>query len=330
MSAWGNQDFKASPGTVDISGLTVSNTAGVPTFFANNFSVGDVISFGTDGGKGSAVIKSIAGEGTLTIVSNTELTVGTATALVYAVSEKPIAVVDSDTNTNANNVYGVSQAEMLGAGGAGVGTITVTAAGSGFTARPTVTFVSAAGIGAQANTTAKVVSIAVANGGAGFTNGAVIQIGGGTGTTANATVVTNNNSTAVNSLVIINAGSYTVLPTLTNNIPSNFIGSGLRTNLSIGLNTVTVNASGSGYRSTDTVTIGGAGGTGATATINFTGALAQGGDAPRLAHAGWVKIGQSYTDANGNTRQKSEVLVAMSTITGDNNDDDAGDVQLPE
>jgi len=238
-------------------------------------------------------------------------------------------VVDTDTNTNANNVYGVSQAEMLAAGGGGVGTITVLTAGTGFTARPTVTFVSSTGTGAQANTTAKLVSIAVANAGAGFSNGAVIQIGGGTGTSANA-VVTTTSQGAVASLVIVNAGSYTVLPTLTNNIPSNFIGSGLRTNLAIGLNTVTVNASGSGYRSTDTVVIGGAGGSGATARINFTGALAQGGDAPRLSHAGWVKITPSYTDANGNVRQKSEVLVAMSTITGDNTDDNTGDVSLPQ
>lgn len=43
-------------------------------------------------------------------------------------------------------------------------------------------------------------------------------------------------------------------------------------------------------------------------------------------HAGWVKIGDRYTDANGNIRQKSEVLVAMSTITGDADDD----VQLPD
>lgn len=325
MSAWGNQDFKASPGTVTLSGTTLTGTN---TFFANNFSVGDVISFGSDGGKGSAVIKSIANATSLVIVSTTEVP-GAVSGATYAVSEKPIAVVDTDTNTNANNVYGVSQAEMLAAGGGGVGTITVLTAGTGFTARPTVTFVSSTGTGAQANTTAKLVSIAVANAGAGFSNGAVIQIGGGTGTSANA-VVTTTSQGAVASLVIVNAGSYTVLPTLTNNIPSNFIGSGLRTNLAIGLNTVTVNASGSGYRSTDTVVIGGAGGSGATARINFTGALAQGGDAPRLSHAGWVKITPSYTDANGNVRQKSEVLVAMSTIAGDNPDDNTTDVSLPQ
>ena len=43
-------------------------------------------------------------------------------------------------------------------------------------------------------------------------------------------------------------------------------------------------------------------------------------------HAGWVKIGDRYTDSNGKVRQKTEVLVAMSTITGDA----ADDVQLPD
>lgn len=168
MSAWGNKDDIASPGTVDISGLTVSNTAGSPTFFANNFSVGQVMDFGL---YGSAVIKAIAGEGSLTLVSNTELTTGSATGLAYSVSEKPVNLVDGDATTLANTVFGVSVTEMQ----------------------------------------------------------------------------TSNTSSDV-------------------------------------------------YRS---------------------------------AHAGWVKFGASYTDADGNTRQKSEVLVAMSSITGDA-DDDTGDVQLPE
>ena len=38
-------------------------------------------------------------------------------------------------------------------------------------------------------------------------------------------------------------------------------------------------------------------------------------------HAGWVTT-LTYTDAQGNTRNKTETLVAMSTITGDDNTDD--------
>ena len=43
------------------------------------------------------------------------------------------------------------------------------------------------------------------------------------------------------------------------------------------------------------------------------------------AHSGWVGI-TSYTDQHGNTRVKTEVLVATSTISGDAGDDQ----QLPD
>ena len=45
----------------------------------------------------------------------------------------------------------------------------------------------------------------------------------------------------------------------------------------------------------------------------------------RPAHAGWVGI-TSYTDQHGNTRVKTEVLVAGSTISGDAADEQ----QLPD
>jgi hypothetical protein len=40
-----------------------------------------------------------------------------------------------------------------------------------------------------------------------------------------------------------------------------------------------------------------------------------------VAHAGWVTT-RTYTDAQGSTRNKTEVLVAMGSITGDDNTDD--------
>ena len=55
MSAWGDKDDVASPGTVALSGLTVTGTS---TFFANNFTVGDVITIADAGG--SAVVGAIA------------------------------------------------------------------------------------------------------------------------------------------------------------------------------------------------------------------------------------------------------------------------------
>jgi hypothetical protein len=40
-----------------------------------------------------------------------------------------------------------------------------------------------------------------------------------------------------------------------------------------------------------------------------------------VQHPGWVRT-ITYTDAQGNTRNKTETLVAMSTISSDNNADD--------
>ena len=48
----------------------------------------------------------------------------------------------------------------------------------------------------------------------------------------------------------------------------------------------------------------------------------------RPAHAGWVGI-SSYTDQHGNTRVKTEVLVAGSSIAGGANDS-GDDQQLPD
>lgn len=167
MSSWGNKDDIASPGTVALAGLTVTGTN---TFFANNYSVGDVIRIADAGG--DAVIGAIANATSLTLVSNTELTTATLSAKAHAVSEKPVYVIDTDTNTTGTQTYGVSTAEQV----------------------------------------------------------------------ADQALVAND---AVNNRAIANTA----------------------------------------------------------------------------AHAGWVKIGDIYTDANGNVRRKTETLVAMSTITGDADDD---------
>jgi hypothetical protein len=237
MSAWGNKDDIASPGTVALSGLTVTGTG---TFFANNYTAGDVINI-TDAG-GDAVILSITNNTILTLASNTELSSGTLSGKAYTVSEKPIAVIEGDNTTLGTEVFGVDATEVG------------------------VKFF-------------RIASAAIANTGSGFANNAKVQIGGGTGTAANVNITTDGQGVPT-SVTIVNDGRYTVLPTLTNNLPSNFIGSGLRLTL--------------------------------TAT---------GERAANVAHAGWVKRSAAYTDAQGNRREKSEVLVAMSTITGDAADD---------
>lgn len=107
MSAWGNKDDIASPGTVALSGLTVTGTS---TFFANNYTAGDVINIADAGG--DAVILSITNNTILTLASNTELTSGTLSGKAYTVSEKPIAVIEGDTTTLGTQVFGVSVAEQ--------------------------------------------------------------------------------------------------------------------------------------------------------------------------------------------------------------------------
>lgn len=233
MSAWGNKDDVASPGTVTVTGTTVTGTS---TAFTN-YVPGQVITV-TDGGSG--VIKSIANSTILTIVSTTEMV--NASGKAYTVSEKPKAVIEGDTTTLGTEVFGVDTTEM------GVKFFRLSAA-------------------------------SIANTGAGFANNAKVQIGGGTGTSANVNITTDSQGVPT-TVTIVNDGRYTVLPTLTNNLPSNFLGKGLRLNL--------------------------------TAT---------GARTANVAHAGWVKRADAYTDSNGNRREKSEVLVAMSTITGDAADD---------
>lgn len=242
MSAWGNKDDIASPGTVALSGLTVTGTS---TFFANNFSAGQVINI-TDAG-GDAVILSITNNTILTLASNTELTAGSLSGKAYTVSEKPVSVIEGDTTTRGTEVYGVDSTEVG------------------------VKFF-------------RIATVSIANTGSGFANNAKVQVGGGTGTTANVNITTDGQGVPT-TVTLVDKGRYTVLPTLTNNLPSNFIGSGLRLNL--------------------------------TATA---------ASAANVAHAGWVKRAAAYTDAQGNRREKSEVLVAMSTIAGDA----ADDAQFPD
>lgn len=59
----------------------------------------------------------------------------------------------------------------------------------------------------------------------------------------------------------------------------------------------------------------------ATAGISTTEVAVAANKAKGVAHAGWVTT-RTYTDSAGQTRNKTEVLVAMSSITGDDSADD--------
>lgn len=103
MSAWGNKDDIASPGTVTVTGGTA--VAGSGTFFANNYTVGQMVSV-TD--SGSSVIVAIASDTAMTVSPAITNVAGKA----YSVSEKPVSLVSGDTTTDVAKVYGVSVAEQ--------------------------------------------------------------------------------------------------------------------------------------------------------------------------------------------------------------------------
>jgi hypothetical protein len=113
MALWGTKDDIASPGTVALSGLTVTGTS---TFFANNYATGDIITIADAGG--DAVIASITNETSMLLASNTELTSGTLTGKAYTVSEKPIYVIQ-DSNLDSSDVYGVDTDEMAASSNTG-------------------------------------------------------------------------------------------------------------------------------------------------------------------------------------------------------------------
>lgn len=135
---------------------------------------------------------------------------------------------------------------------------------------------------------------------------------GGTGLTVDVT-------TAILTVAIKTAGSYTVLPTLTGNQPTGGIGTGAELNLVMGVNDVTVTASGSGYTSAPAVEFGGAGGINAAGTASL-----QSSEEGKVSHAGWVVRKEGSGGRAG--RVQYETLVAMGSLTNDANDD----AKLPE
>lgn len=114
MSAWGNKDDVASPGTVTVTGGTT--VTGTGTFFANNFVVGQTI---TIAASGTSAINSIANSSVLTVFP----AITNASGKQYTVSEKPKSTVNGDGTIDPDKVFGVSPAEQ------GVATANTTHAG---------------------------------------------------------------------------------------------------------------------------------------------------------------------------------------------------------
>lgn len=212
------------------------------------------------------------------------------------------------TTQYGNTVFAVSAAELQNRPpvSTSVATVTVTNPGSGFTARPTVSFTGAATTNATATATAKVVSIAVGDAagtgyvpgdilsvtgtgtaasanvsstkvvgavvgttaGTGYTNGDVVTVSGGTGTSATLTVTTDGTGVPT-SLVITTAGSYTANPSLDEAATTGGSGADLAVDLVMGVNALTLRAAGS-YTTIPTLNenaLTGGTGTGATADL---------------------------------------------------------------
>lgn len=189
--------------------------------------------------------------------------------------------------------------------------VTVTAPGTGFTAIPTVVFTSASGSGAAGTAklkaisavigaagtgynvadtitlaggtstaaavlnvaTVKVVSASVGDsGGTGYTANDVLTVAGGTGTAATITVATVDGGGAITGVTVTTAGSYTVRPTITNNVVTGGTGTGAHITLVTGVGTYTVNTAGS-YSALPANPVAQAStsgsGTGATATVTW-------------------------------------------------------------
>jgi hypothetical protein len=229
------------------------------------------------------------------------------------------------TNTTADafvpgatiGVFGVSASEKSGTGN--VATLTITSAGSGFTARPTLSITGANTVQAVAIANAKTVGVTITAAGTGYVAGQVFTATGGTGTATTLTITTVNGSGNVTAVSITQAGDYTALPTLTNNpFTSNTTvsGTGFTATLSMGVGSTLVTTLGEQYNSSDvTVTVGGAGGTGAIVAPVLTG---QEGTSKGVL-AGWNLRKEGSGGRAG--RVQYECLVAMGSISGDGADD---------
>jgi len=162
--------------------------------------------------------------------------------------------------------------------------------GSGYAVAPTVNFVGGGGYGATgtASITGIVNSIAVTNGGTGYSPGTTtvsITGGGGSGATASAIIV----GDAVVGITITNPGSgYTSAPSVNILGGSGATATATFTRIVTG---VTITNGGVGYTSTPTVTFSGGGGSGALATASpnsLPGRVFKSEDA-----------GQNWTDISG-------------------------------
>ena len=225
---------------------------------------------------------------------------------------------DAIITGKAVGVFGIDATEKTGSYG-NVSSLTITSAGTGFTARPTVTVTGANNVQAIAIANGTVVGVTITAAGTGYANDQILTANTGAGTYANVRVTNVDGSGNVLAVTIAVPGDYTTLPTLTNNkFESNtsVAGSGFTANLAIGVGSTRVTTKGESYGPDAAVTVGGAGGTGATVAVVYDNSTQEG---QLAAHAGWNLRTEGSGGRSG--RVSYETLVAMGSLTSDGTDD---------
>ena len=132
--------------------------------------------------------------------------------------------------------------------------INVTSAGTGYTSVPTLTFTGGGGSGLTATVTGMLaISATVSAGGSGYVVGDVLTVSGGTQTGKAEFQVATLSGSAVATVSLLQAGTYTTLPTNPAATTTGGAGTGATLTVSWGVELITVTATGSGYIAPPTV-----------------------------------------------------------------------------
>jgi len=128
MALWGNNDSVYSDGTiaVNLETNTVTGTVGVVTFSTSGIKTGDIITVGTGGKYGQAIVTGFTST-TISIADTANFITGITTipAVAYNINEQPIYTLGDSSFNNRNDA--VATFKNLGVTGtattnAGVGT----------------------------------------------------------------------------------------------------------------------------------------------------------------------------------------------------------------
>lgn len=220
-------------------------------------------------------------------------------------------------------VFGVAANEKVGQGN--VSTITVSTSGDSAYDLPTITVTGANTTQATATVNVKITGVTIRTAGTGYANGNTLFAHVGANTTSGVLTVTNVDANGnILAISITTAGKYSTITTANDVsfLANTASGSGFTANLRFGVESVTVNAAGSGYNRDTVGATASANGIANTAlTVQLTGQ--EGTEKQPLA--GWNLRKEGSGGRAG--RVQYECLVAMGSISGGT---DSDDTQLAE